>query len=279
MKKTLRTIGIWIAAQLVITFLFMIVATIQGNDIMSVLAPSLLVSDGIVIIALLIMKYCTLKEMFKPAPGMVLLISMVFGMSGMMAVDILSSGFDIPNTLADQFDAMSKTMTGFLAICIIGPIMEEMMMRRVILREIKMKTKSMWAGILISSAIFAIIHINPIQVVFAMPAGIILGWLYCKTGTLLIPICLHILNNTISFMAMRAGSDGGDDEFTIKTTAGVVTFMVLAIVFVITAIWIVRYYAKLKKQQEEEAQSAAELAAEPAESTSKGTFQGDNYEK
>lgn len=278
MKRTLKTIGIWIAAQLVITFLFMIVATIQGNDIKSILAPSLLVSDGIVIIALLIMKYCTLKEMFKPAPGMVLLISMVFGMSGMMAVELLSSAFDIPNTLADQFEAMSKTMSGFLAICIIGPIMEEIMMRRVILREIKMKTKSTWTAIIISAAIFAIIHINPIQVVFAMPAGIILGWLYCKTGTLLVPICLHILNNTLSFLSMRAGSDG-DDVLSIKTNVGLIAFLVLAIVSVITAIWIIRFYAKLKKQQEQEAEAAAALAAEPTESTSKGTFQGDNYEK
>ena len=142
---------------------------------------------------------------------------------------------------------------------------EEIMMRRVILKEMKKLTKSMWWGIIISSALFAIIHINPIQVVFAMPAGIFLGWLYCKTGSLLVPICIHILNNTISFITMNIGSDS---EITLNSTLGVILFLVLILVSAISGIWIVRYYAKLKKQQElEEA-----AASEPVQATGKGAF-------
>lgn len=253
MKKTLTTIGIWIAAQLVITLIFMIAAMAQGKDFMSVMAPALLVSDFAVIVILLLIKYCGLKELYKTVPSDIFLISMIFGICAIFAVDLVSSTVDIPNVLEEQFKEMAKTVTGFLGICIIGPIMEEIMMRRIILKEMEKLTKSMWWGIIISAALFSVIHVNPIQVVFAMPAGIILGWLYCKTGSLLVPICLHMLNNTISFISMRIGSES---EISIKSTLGTVLFVVFALITVLSVIWINRRYKAMVVPESESSDSA-----------------------
>ena len=275
-KRTLVSIGIFVAAQILVSVIFIIAAMAQGMDMQtavnSTLGPVLLVSDFLVIVILLAIKYCSFKELFQKIPADVLLISIVFALCGMFAVELLSSTVDIPNKLEEQFKMLAGTVSGFFGICIVGPIMEEIIMRRVVLKEMEKLTKSMWWGIIISSALFAIIHINPIQVVFAMPAGIFLGWLYCKTGSLLVPICIHILNNTISFITMNIGSD---NEITLNSTLGVILFLVLILVSAISGIWIVRYYAKLKKQQElEEA-----AAAEPVQATSKGAFEGNNYDK
>ena len=261
-KQTITSIGIWIAAQIVVTLIFMIAAMAQGNEVTSILAPALLVSDLLVIILLIAIKYCRFKELFKTVPANVFLFSIVFAICGMYTVDMLSSGVEIPNMLEEQFKEMSKTLSGFLAICIVGPIMEEIMMRRVILKEMQRATKSMWWGIIISSALFAIVHINPVQVVFAMPAGIILGWLYCKTGSLLVPICVHILNNSAAFITMRMDSDS---TFTIKSPFGVMLTFILFFISVGAAIWIVRYYNKLRKEQE--LQQAAQAESESDSST------------
>ena len=211
-KRTLVSIGVFFAAQLLVSLIFMIAGMIQGMGIMeamtATMGPALLISDFLVIVILLLLKYCSIKELFKKVPADVLLISIVFAMTGMYAVELVSSQFEIPNNLEEQFQAMAGTLSGFLGICIVGPIMEEIIMRRVILKEMAKATKSMWWGIIISSALFAIIHINPIQIVFAMPAGIFLGWIYCKTGSLLVPICIHIINNTISFVLMSVGTEG-----------------------------------------------------------------------
>lgn len=274
-KRTLVSIGIFIAAQILVSVIFIIAAMAQGMDMQTAINSSLgivlLVSDFLVIVILLAIKYCSFKELFKKVPVDVLLISIVFALCGMFAVELLSSTVDIPNKLEEQFKMLAGTVSGFLGVCIIGPIMEEMIMRRVVLKEMEKLTKSMWWGIIISSALFAIIHINPIQVVFAMPAGIFLGWLYCKTGSLLVPICIHILNNTISFITM---SIGVDSETTLNSTPGVILFIIFVTVSVISGFWIVRYYAKLKKDQE-----LKETAAEPVEATNKGAFEGNNYEK
>lgn len=275
-KRTLVSIGVFIAAQILVSVIFIIAAMAQGMDMQtavnSTLGPVLLVSDFLVVVILLAIKYCSFKELFQKVPADVLLISIVFALCGMFAVELLSSTVDIPNKLEEQFKMLAGTVSGFFGICIVGPIMEEIIMRRVVLKEMEKLTKSMWWGIIISSALFAIIHINPIQVVFAMPAGIFLGWLYCKTGSLLVPICIHILNNTISFITMNIGSDS---EITLNSTLGVILFLVLILVSAISGIWIVRYYTKLKKQQElEEA-----AASEPVQATSKGAFEGNNYDK
>ena len=275
-KRTLVSIGVFIAAQILVTVVFLIAGVAQGMDMQtavnSTLGPALLVSDFLVIVILLAIKYCGFKELFQKVPADVLLISIVFAMCGMFAVDLLSTTVDIPNKLEEQFQAMAGTITGFLGICIVGPIMEEIIMRRVILKEMEAATKSMWWGIIISSALFAIIHINPIQVVFAMPAGIFLGWLYCKTGSLLVPICIHILNNTISFITISIGSDS---EINLNSTLGVVLFMLFITLSAISGIWIVRYYNKLKKEQE----LAEATASEPVQATGKGAFEGNNYDK
>ena len=251
-KRTLVSIGIYLVAQILIMIIFLIAGIVQGldmeNAIYAVAGPALLVSDFLVIVILLLLKYCSIKELFKRVPVDVLLISIVFAMTGMYAVELVSSQFDIPNNLEELFQSLAGTVSGFLGICIVGPIMEEMIMRRVILKEMAKATKSMWWGIIISSALFAIIHGNPVQIVFAMPAGIFLGWLYCKTGSLLVPICIHIINNTVSFLLMSAGIES---NLSLNSTLGMILFISLVLISTVSCIWIVRYYNKLKKEQDQ----------------------------
>ena len=86
-----------------------------------------------------------------------------------------------------------------------------------------------------------------------MPAGIILGWLYCKTGSLLVPISLHILNNTISFITMRFGVES---ELSVKSTLGSVLFVVFALITVLSVIWINRRYKAMVVPESESSDSA-----------------------
>ena len=265
-KRTLVSIGIYLVAQILITIIFLIAGIVQGMDMKNALyevaGPALLVSDFLVIVVLLLLKYCSIKELFKRVPAHVLLISIIFAMTGMYAVELVSSQFDIPNNLEELFQSLAGTVSGFLGVCIVGPIMEEMIMRRVILKEMAKATKSMWWGIIISSALFAIIHGNPIQIVFAMPAGIFLGWVYCKTGSLLVPICIHIINNTVSFLLMSAGIES---NLSLNSTLGMILFISFVLISTVSCIWIVRYYAKIKKEQE--LQQAAQAESESDSST------------
>lgn len=257
-KKTLTSIGIYLGLQIAVIIPFAIVAAARNQNYLDVVAPALLIADAAIILVLWAIRYFKIKELFKGVPFRVLLLSLVLGFATFYAIDILSIPFNLPDIMGDTFAAMAKSFTGLLVICIVGPVMEEIIMRRIILTEISEATGKKWIGIIISAAIFSIIHGNPIQMFFAMPAGILLGWLYCRTGSLLVPICVHIMNNTVSFITMKIGNEKTmefSDTWTLVQLALCITVAVALI------IWMVSYYSKLQSDSS---------TGEPVESLSLG---------
>lgn len=86
-------------------------------------------------------------------------------------------------------------------IAVIGPIAEEFIFRGVLLKRMALKT-SMWGGIIISSLLFGVLHAD---IIGAFAFGVITSLLYLKTGNLLVPILLHIFNNSFAmFMTFVA---------------------------------------------------------------------------
>lgn len=203
-KKTIIALLIWLVLQLLGGIPMAVGQTgLLGSscDLSFLLAIGLLASQVIEVLIFWGLKYFKPSEIVRPAPGWkVVLISLPLGFCTLYAIDLLALPVNVPDLLEDILKDLSGSFTGFLSIALIGPISEEIMMRRIILTEMKEATGSKWGGILISAAIFAIIHLNPAQVLFAFPAGILLGWLYCKTGSLLVPVLVHILNNSVSFL-------------------------------------------------------------------------------
>ncbi|MCF0184073.1 MAG: CPBP family intramembrane metalloprotease, partial [Bacteroidaceae bacterium] len=51
--------------------------------------------------------------------------------------------------------------------------------------------------------LFAGVHVNPVQVVFATFMGLLLGWIYLRTGSLWPCIALHIANNSTAVLMAR----------------------------------------------------------------------------
>lgn len=273
-KKTLVTLGLWLGIQIIVLLTFKVVSIYNHTDFNSMTAQMLLISDGLIAISLIILRYCKIREMFTLVPKKAFVLSLVMAISALFAFDMLFQVLDIPDIFEQQFLEMTKSWAGFIGICIVGPIMEEIMMRRVIMTEIAKATGHVWWGIIISAAIFSVIHGNPIQMVFALPAGIIFGWLYHKTGSLFVPICIHIINNTISFFAIKFNLDL---QISLFDTLGTIIFLVLTVISIVSIIRIHAFYSD-NAQEEAAIQEEPDIPEEKA-SSSKGTFSGDNYEK
>lgn len=273
-KKTLVTLGLWLGIQIIVLLTFKVVSIYNHTDFNSMTAQMLLISDGLIAISLIILRYCKIREMFTLVPKKAFVLSLVMAISALFAFDMLFQVLDIPDIFEQQFLEMTKSWAGFIGICIVGPIMEEIMMRRVIMTEIAKATGHVWWGIIISAAIFSVIHGNPIQMVFALPAGIIFGWLYHKTGSLFVPICIHIINNTISFFAIKFNLDL---QISLSDTLGTIIFLVLTVISIVSIILIHTFYSD--NAQEEAAIQEEPAVPEEKTSSSKGTFSGDNYEK
>ncbi|MET3539015.1 CPBP family intramembrane glutamic endopeptidase [Chryseobacterium limigenitum] len=81
---------------------------------------------------------------------------------------------------------------------IMAPIFEEIIFRGIIQKGLMNKGVEPWKAILLSSIIFGIVHANPWQFVGAVLLGCVLGLVYYKTKSLLLPMLLHGFNNLCS---------------------------------------------------------------------------------
>lgn len=122
----------------------------------------------------------------------------------------------------DSIEAMNKmtdsmnSMELIILACIIGPILEELVFRGTILNSIK-KIKNGWIPILVSALVFGYAHGLPVQMVYTFIMGIVAGILYLKTGNIIYPIILHVVNNLVSATSSMANHNISNilDSFTI----------------------------------------------------------------
>ncbi|MHA1519897.1 MAG: lysostaphin resistance A-like protein [Promethearchaeota archaeon] len=90
-------------------------------------------------------------------------------------------------------------LIGFLLSAFVIPIIEEFFFRGLIYRGLRQHLSPRIA-IIISSLLFGIAHLNWIQGILAGIMALFLAWMYEKSGSIYIPILMHILNNAISFL-------------------------------------------------------------------------------
>ena len=139
--------------------------------------------------------------------ALMILVTVVMTFASMFA-------FDLPNywnmqltnkssILAQFYEMMMevmKQMTGgplwssFLVVAIFAPIFEEWLCRGMVLRGLLTKMKPVWA-IVISALFFAVIHGNPWQALNAFLIGVLMGYVYYKTGSLILTMIIHFVNN------------------------------------------------------------------------------------
>lgn len=84
----------------------------------------------------------------------------------------------------------------FIVICVVPGFCEEFLFRGAILTNCRPFGRT--NAILISSLLFALMHQNAEQILYAFAAGIFLGLVYEKTGSIWNCTLLHVLNNFAS---------------------------------------------------------------------------------
>ena len=92
------------------------------------------------------------------------------------------------------YSKQNNILVTLITTGIIGPIIEELMFRGIIYNELKLKFPSMKA-ILLSTLIFAIIHLNILQILYAFAVGFLLIFVYEKYKNIKASIVLHMTLN------------------------------------------------------------------------------------
>ncbi len=191
----------------------------NASDYMSAVgqfvSPALAIASVLTIILVLVWKRIRhqvivgeLASLHISFPKVLLLILGVF--LGIYATDIINEMVDLPNIFEEMFSSMCLTVMGSISIGILGPIAEEYVFRSAMLGGMLKNGVGQWTAILVSAAVFGVVHGNPAQIPFAFIVGILLGLLYVRTGNIIPCIVCHVINNSFSVFLMSQFADQPD---------------------------------------------------------------------
>ena len=138
------------------------------------------------------------RRMAWPVVGMSVLMAasqafVLFALLFLLGVDPTDLGEDL-----ERLQRLVSGIAGILNACIFAPIAEEIGFRGLILGGLLKTRCRPWIAILVSAVIFALFHGFGAQFVTAMLFGILVGWLYWRTGSIIPGIIIHIVNNSLT---------------------------------------------------------------------------------
>lgn len=166
---------------------------------------------------------------------------LVGGVGGIVLVSGVSAWLSfLPDWMEQTFDVLQQGVLGVLCMVLLGPLLEELLFRGAIMQELLRRYRP-WEAILLSGLLFGVTHINPAQVVAGCLMGVVLGWIYWKTRSLLPCVLVHVLNNGLAvWMSVRWPEARQVTDLPGMSTPVVIGMMIVAAGMLGTALYVMK---------------------------------------
>ena len=172
-----------------------------------------------------------------------LLLSTLLVFTSMFALNIFVQWFPLENNLTDLFVGLSRNPLGIISLAFLGPLLEEVLFRGAIQGLLMRFFGRPWPAIIVAALVFGVFHMNPVQIVYATLLGIVFGWIYYRTGSLMSVIVGHVLNNSLA-VATTVAFSSAEEQAVANSSAGIAGFVLFAALSVFLAV-------KLNKEMQE----------------------------
>ena len=117
-------------------------------------------------------------------------------------LDPLTNALPIPEFVEELLKMLAKKdVWTFLMVGITGPILEEVLFRGIILEGF-LKRYSPVKAIFWSAFLFGLFHLNPWQFIPGFLIGLLMGYIYYRTRSLIPVVIIHMVNNCFSYLIM-----------------------------------------------------------------------------
>jgi membrane protease YdiL (CAAX protease family) len=140
--------------------------------------------------------------------GLAALAWLAYSILSLTAGSLLDPQQDpVTDELGTDEDSVLSVLGTALLVIPVAALSEELFFRGFMFRALRNSGASLWPAALISSAVWSALHLaaGNLGVVAILGAfGLVLAWLYERSGSLWIPIAAHALNNTVAFVILLA---------------------------------------------------------------------------
>lgn len=138
------------------------------------------------------------RRMVWPTVGKSVLIAVaqafvLFSALSLIGIDLFYQGEEL-----EHRQQLFSGIAGALNACIFGPLIEEICFRGIVLDGLLKTRCRPWLAILISALLFALLHGLGANFVTALLFGILVGWLYWRTGSIIPGLIIHVTNNSLT---------------------------------------------------------------------------------
>lgn len=238
MKRTLLDSAWYLVAFLLIQYVCMIATMIgfQTHDTTPMVNIVSTLAASVITIALYgWRKWAPLNSRYlntRPWFTLFWVICLTIGSSIPLTAALDATGLQMPEIYKQMLKGMMQNNMGFVAVAILVPIAEEMVFRGAILRRLLDLTgnEKRWIAIVTSAALFGLVHGNMLQGLNAFAMGLMLGWMYVRTRSIVPGVVMHFTNNSLSYIMERMYP--GTDDMTLREFyGGDMTRVWLSVVF------------------------------------------------
>lgn len=218
MKHSLIYVGIFLLYQTVIAALVTVVMKFVFPEMSTDMAVTKLIvisaiSSSATLATFYFAKWCPISaDYIKTRPYGIffwtILLSVALILPATWVQELLPEDYT-KDVLADVFDKLLTRPDGYLLVGIFAPAVEEFVFRGAILRKLlewmeecfgELTIVNRWIAIAISSVFFAAVHFNPAQIPHAFLIGMLLGWMYYRTSSIVPGLIYHFVNNSTAFL-------------------------------------------------------------------------------
>ena len=189
MKKAIIYLIEFLAIQLIVGFIVSMVwqlITKSEDTTTAQIITSTVAASVVTIVLFLVARWTEVSpNWIRTRPWMVLTWSVIAAAGALIPSAWLQEQMpELPNLMENEFDMILSNRWGYLAVGLL----------------LKSPKLSPWAAIAISALFFALIHFNPAQMPHAFVIGLLLGWMYWRTGSILPGVAYHWANNSMAYI-------------------------------------------------------------------------------
>lgn len=112
----------------------------------------------------------------------------------------------------EEFEKMMGGTLGAISVGILAPIAEEIGFRGVLMGGLLRMRCKPWLAIILSAIVFSFFHGTYLQLLGTMVFGIITGWLFWRTRSLIPGMIIHIVNNSTAVILEKFIPDWEPDK-------------------------------------------------------------------
>ena len=244
-NKNSITTSAWFIAKILLWYFFYQLASVFGFKLLTwvgkatecntisftddaALCGSLFLSALLMLWHLIVFKYVKISpRIFSEVKPGVLFRTVLLIFGSMYLFNVLLEWIKLPDLMEETFMDMSDEATGVLSMALLAPVVEELMFRGAMQGYLMRRYSNPWIGIIVSALVFGLIHMNPQQVVYATLLGLVFGWIYYRTRSLLPVIAGHILNNSVAVITMKTWGNEDIEAVTADDSMVMIPFLLI----------------------------------------------------